>query len=140
MVFGMNAWVLRAGALGGLAVVLRVGLGFATGYLPAFGLAWRGLCLAILLGAAFWWGLRDGQAKRRARSASSEVDEDLTMRWLLAGLAGGFGSGLVSWIVDWIPRVSLGDSGLLFEATAGASFIVLLIFIPGRLSGYFAGG
>ena len=129
MVIGMTAWLLRALALGGLAVVLRVLLGFAMGFVPTFGVWLRLLCLVVLIGAAVAWGLVDGRADRRA-NPNPERGADLTILWLQAAVAGGIGCGLVSWLLDFIPRVDLGDAGLLFEATAASAFIVLLIFVP----------
>lgn len=129
MVIGMTAWLLRASALGGLAVVLRVLLGFAMGYIPTYGLWLRLLCLVVLIGAAVAWGLADGRADRRAEP-DPERGTDLTIRWLQAAVAGGIGSGLLSWALDFLPGIDLGEGGLLFEATAAAAFIVLLIFVP----------
>ncbi|MGW0179674.1 B-4DMT family transporter [Nocardia sp. NPDC003345] len=125
----MTAWLLRALALGGLAVVLRVLLGFAMGFIPTYGVWLRLLCLVILIGAAVAWGLHDGRADRRLY-ANPEHGADLTIRWLQAGVAGGIFCGLVSWVLDFVPGVDLGDAGLLFEATAASAFIVLLIFVP----------
>ncbi|WP_280423477.1 B-4DMT family transporter [Nocardia carnea] len=125
----MTAWLLRALALGGLAVVLRVLLGFAMGFVPTYGVWLRLLCLVVLIGAAVAWGLADGRADRRA-NPNPERGADLTILWLQAAVAGGIGCGLVSWLLDFVPRVDLGDAGLLFEATAASAFIVLLIFVP----------
>ncbi len=129
MVIGMTAWLLRALALGGLAVVLRVLLGFAMGFVPTYGVWLRLLCLVVLIGAAVAWGIADGRADRRA-NPNPERGADLTILWLQAAVAGGIGCGLVSWLLDFVPRVDLGDAGLLFEATAASAFIVLLIFVP----------
>lgn len=129
MVIGMTAWLLRALALGGLAVVLRVLLGFAIGFVPTFGVWLRLLCLVVLIGAAVAWGLMDGRADRRA-NPNPERGADLTILWLQAAVVGGIGCGLVSWLLDFVPRVDLGDAGLLFEATAASAFILLLIFVP----------
>ncbi|MFI5717017.1 B-4DMT family transporter [Nocardia sp. NPDC051750] len=126
----MTAWLLRALALGGLAVVLRVLLGFAMGFVPTYGLWLRLLCLVVLIGAAVAWGLRDGRSDRRAHP-NPEHGTDLTMLWLQAAVVGGIGCGLVSWVLDFVPRIDLGDAGLLFESTAASAFIVLLIFVPG---------
>ncbi|WP_327118801.1 B-4DMT family transporter [Nocardia sp. NBC_01730] len=125
----MNAWVLRAAVLGAVVVVLRTVLGFGMVNWPTHGALMRILCLIVLVGAIVSWGLLDGRADR---SAGSDPDRgsDLTLRWLKAAVAGGVGSGLVAWILDWLPRFDLGDNGLLFELTAGASFIILLIFVP----------
>lgn len=126
----MNAWVLRAVGLGALTVVLRTLLGFAMVYWPTNGGWMRPLCLIVLVVAIVAWGYLDGRADRRAHP-DPEHGTDLTMRWLKAAIAGGIGSGLVAWLLDFLPKFDLGDNGLLFELTAGASFIVLLIFVPG---------
>lgn len=129
MVFDMTAWVLRATVLGVLAVALRVVLGFAMVYWPTHGMWLRLLCLVVLIGAAVAWGILDGRS-----AGAVDLDRghgpDLTIRWLKAGVAGGLGSGLLASILDLLPRFDLGDNGLLFELTAGASFIILLIFVP----------
>ncbi|MFC8043074.1 B-4DMT family transporter [Nocardia sp. NPDC057353] len=138
----MNTWVLRAVVLGALVVFLRAALGFAMVNWPTHGAVLRLLCLLVLVAAVVAWGVLDGRADR-ARIERGGQGADLTMRWLRAGLAGGIGSGLVAWILDFLPRFDLGDNGLLFELTAGAAFIVLLIFVPaliGAAIGRRAGG
>ncbi|MEU6558409.1 B-4DMT family transporter [Nocardia nova] len=126
----MNSWVLRAIVLGALTVVLRTLLGFGMIYWPTNGSWMRIVCLVVLIVAGVAWGLLDGRGDRRANPDPERGGADLTMRWLKAGVAGGLGSGLVSWILDFLPKFDLGDNGLLFELTAGAAFIVLMIFIP----------
>ncbi|WP_169813130.1 B-4DMT family transporter [Nocardia jejuensis] len=128
----MNAWVLRAIGLGALTVVLRTLLGFAMVQWPTNGSWMRILCLVVLIAIVAAWGFLDGRSDRR-KNPDPERGADLTMRWLKAGVAGGLGSGLVAWIIDFAPRFDLGDNGLLFEITSGASFIVLLIFIPAMI-------
>ncbi|MBF6096887.1 B-4DMT family transporter [Nocardia cyriacigeorgica] len=129
MVVGMTAWVLRATVLGALVVGLRVLLGIGMVNWPTQGAWMRLLCLVVIIAAGLGWGFLDG---RRDRAAHPEADggADLTIPWLKAAVAGGLASGAVSWILDLLPGFALGDNGLLFEMTAGASFIVLLIFIP----------
>jgi hypothetical protein len=129
MVVGMSGWMLRGVVLGALVVVLRVVLGFAMVYWPTHGAWMRILCLIVLVAAIVLWGMLDGRADRSA-GFDQERGSDLTLLWLKAAVVGGVGSGLVAWIVDWLPRFDLGDNGLLFELTAGASFIILLIFVP----------
>ncbi|PSR69850.1 hypothetical protein C8258_01935 [Nocardia sp. MDA0666] len=126
----MNSWVLRAIVLGALTVVLRTLLGFGMIYSPTNGSWMRILCLIVLVVAGVAWGLIDGRSDRRANPDPERGGADLTMRWLKAGVVGGVGSGLVAWLLDFVPKFDLGDNGLLFELTAGASFIVLMIFIP----------
>ncbi|MET9486331.1 B-4DMT family transporter [Nocardia sp. NPDC006630] len=128
----MNAWVLRAVVLGALTVVLRTLLGFAMVYWPTNGAWMRMLCLLVMVVAVVAWGVLDGRADRR-KNVEPEDGADLTMRWLKAGLAGGLGSGLVAWILGFVPKFDLGSNGLLFEMTSGASFIILLIFIPAMI-------
>ncbi|WP_245921279.1 B-4DMT family transporter [Nocardia nova] len=126
----MNSWVLRAIVLGALTVVLRTLLGFGMIYWPTNGSWMRIVCLIVLVVAGVAWGLIDGRSDRRANPDPERGGADLTMRWLKAGVVGGVGSGLVAWLLDFVPKFDLGDNGLLFELTAGASFIVLMIFIP----------
>ncbi|WP_454196776.1 B-4DMT family transporter [Nocardia sp. Marseille-Q1738] len=125
----MNAWVLRAVVLGALVVAMRVALGLAMAYWPTHGALMRILCLIVLVAAIVAWGVLDGR-KDRVTSPDPERGADLTLLWLKAAVAGGVGSGLVAWVLDLLPRFDLGDNGLLFEVTAGASFIILLIFVP----------
>ncbi|MFF0544287.1 B-4DMT family transporter [Nocardia thailandica] len=117
----MSAWMLRAVGLGAVVVALRLLLGFAMVYWPTWGTAMRVLCLVIIVAATVWWAVRDARADPGA---------DLLVRWLQVAVAAGLGSGLVCWLLDFVPGIDLGDSGALFELTAGASFIVLLIFLP----------
>ncbi|MRH87354.1 hypothetical protein GFY24_07740 [Nocardia sp. SYP-A9097] len=128
----MNAWVLRAVGLGALTIVLRTVLGFAMVYWPTNGSWMRILCLIVLIAAVVAWGVLDGRADRRA-NPDPDHGADLTMRWLKAGLAGGLGAGLVAWILDFLPKFDLGDNGLFFEISSGASFVILLIFIPAMI-------
>lgn len=125
----MNAWVLRAVVLGALVVFLRTVLGFAMVYWPTHGAWMRILCLVVLLAANLSWGLLDGRRDRAARP-DPEHGTDLTMLWLKAAAAGALGGGVLTWVLDFLPRFDLGDNGLLFELTAGASFVLLLIFVP----------
>ncbi|MEV0433149.1 MULTISPECIES: B-4DMT family transporter [unclassified Nocardia] len=120
----MTTWLLRAIALGATVVALRVLLGFAMAALPTYGILWRAACLIVIVGAAIAWGARD------ARSADGT---DLTVRWLLAGMVAGLGSGAVCWILDQVPGIELGDAGALFELTSAASFIMLLVFLPAMI-------
>ena len=129
----MNSWVLRAIVLGALTVVLRTLLGFGMIYWPTNGSWMRIVCLVVLIVAGVAWGLLDGRSDRRANPDPERGGADLTMRWLTAGVVGGLGSGLVSWILDFVPKFDLGENGLLFELTAGAAFIVLMIFIPAMI-------
>ncbi|WP_433192637.1 B-4DMT family transporter [Nocardia sp. CA-107356] len=128
----MNGWVLRAIVLGALVVGLRAALGFAMVYWPTQGSWMRPLCLVVLLVAIVFWGLLDGRKDREVHP-DPEHGSDLTISWLETAAAAGLGSGAVSWLLDWLPKFDLGDNGLLFELTAGASFIVLLVFIPGLI-------
>ncbi|WP_040867606.1 B-4DMT family transporter [Nocardia exalbida] len=124
----MNAWVLRAIVLGALVVVLRAALGFAMVYWPTHGSWMRALALIVLVAAALYWGFLDGR-KDRAAQPDPDRGTDLTLLWLKAAVVAGVGSGLAAWLLDWLPKFDLGDNGLLFELTAAAAFIVLLIFI-----------
>ncbi|MCX4091187.1 B-4DMT family transporter [Nocardia sp. alder85J] len=126
----MSAWVLRATAFGVLVVALRTLLGFAMIHWPTQGSWLRILCLAVILVSVAAWGLADGRNDRQANPDPERGGADLTVRWLKAGVAGGLGSGLVAWVVDLLPKMDLGGNSLVFELTAGASFIVLLIFVP----------
>lgn len=118
----MTAWVLRATVLGALVVGLRLLLGFAMAFWPTYGTIWRVACLVVIVGVVVAWGMRDGRSGTTA---------DLTVRWLAAGAVAGLASGAVCLVLDQVPGIELGDSGALFELTSAASFILLLIFLPG---------
>ncbi|MEU8899773.1 B-4DMT family transporter [Nocardia sp. NPDC048505] len=126
----MTGWVMRAVLLGGLVVAMRTLLGLAMVYWPTQGSWLRMLCLAALIAVVVAWGVLDGRKDREVHP-DPEHGSDLTIVWLKAAVAGGLGMGLVSWLLDFLPRFDLGDNPLLFEMTAAASFIVLLIFLPG---------
>lgn len=117
----MNAWALRAVGLGAVVVALRLLLSFAMVYWPTWGTAMRAACLVVIVAATVWWAIRD---------ARTDPGADLLVRWLQVAVVAGVGSGLICWLLDFVPGIDLGDSGALFELTAGASFIVLLIFLP----------
>ena len=125
----MTGWVIRAVLLGGLVVAMRTLLGFAMVYWPTQGSWMRMLCLAVLIGVVVAWGVSNGRRDREVHP-DPEHGSDLTILWLKAAVAGGLGMGLVSWLLDFLPRFDLGDNPLLFEMTAAAAFIVLLIFLP----------
>lgn len=129
----MNAWVLRAVVLGALTVVLRTVLGFGMIYWPTQGSWMRLLCLIVLVATGVVWGLADGRDDRRANPDPERGGADLTMRWLKAAIAGGLGSSVVAWLLDFVPKFDLGDNGLGFEITAGAAFILLMIFVPAMI-------
>uniref|UniRef100_UPI0024539C8E B-4DMT family transporter n=1 Tax=Nocardia wallacei TaxID=480035 RepID=UPI0024539C8E len=102
-------------------------------YWPPQGGGRRILCGSVLTAAVGAGGLLDGRGDRRANPDPERGGADLTMLWLKAGIAGGLGAGVVAWVLDFLPRFDLGDNGLGFELTAGASFIILLIFVPGMV-------
>ncbi|WP_245401546.1 B-4DMT family transporter [Nocardia albiluteola] len=129
----MNAWVLRAVVLGALTVVLRTVLGFGMIYWPTQGSWMRLLCLIVLVATGVVWGLADGRGDRRANPDPERGGVDLTMRWLKAAIAGGLGSAVAAWLLDFVPKFDLGDNGLGFEITAGAAFILLMIFVPAMI-------
>lgn len=125
----MNAWVLRAVALGGLVVVARVLLGFVMTVWPTHSSPIRLLLFVIVLLATAWWGLIDG---RQDRETYPDPDHgmDLTVLWLKAAAVAGLGSGALAWILGRLPVVDVGGNSLFFELTSGAAFIVLAIFLP----------
>ena len=129
----MTAWVLRATILGALSVGLRILLGFGMVYWPTHGAWMRVLCLIVLIAAVAAWGALDGRPDRRAHPAPEQGGPDLPLRWLKAAVVGGLAAGVAAWALDFLPKFELGDNGLLFEVTAGASFIILLMFVPSVL-------
>lgn len=116
----MTAWVLRATVLGALVVALRVVLGFAMAFAPTYGTFWRVGCLLAIVAVVVVWGVRDGRTG----------EDGLTVRWLAAGFGTGLASSAVCWVLDQVPGIELGDAGILYELTSGASFILLLVFLP----------
>jgi len=128
----MNAWIVRAVALGGLIVAARVLLGFTMVHWPTDSGPPRLLLFVVVLAAPLWWGVVDGRKDRTANPAP-EDGEDLTITWLRAGAAAGLGGGAVAWLLGLIPQVEVGGNTLLFELTSSAAFVVLIVFLPAML-------
>lgn len=88
------------------------------------------VALAIVVLIAIVWGGIDGLKDARAHADPDDY-EDLTVRWLKAGLLAGFVSCLVSWIVGtagWFNGI--GQASFFVEIFAGTSFITLIVFVP----------
>lgn len=122
------AWLFRAVALGGLVVVVRVLLGFATQWWPTYAGIPRIVLFIGVLAAGVAWGLVDGRRDREAHPDPDQGD-DLTMMWLKAAAVAGVGSGAVSWLAGQLPKIDVGGQSLVFELTSGAAFIVLVVFL-----------
>ena len=91
---------------------------------------WTWVALAIVVLVAIVWGGVDGLRDARAHTDPDDY-EDLTVRWLKAGLLAGFVSCMVSWIVGtagWLNGI--GQASFFIELFAGTSFITLLVFVP----------
>jgi hypothetical protein len=130
----MNAWVVRAVALGGVIVVIRLLLEQAMEQWPTHSGPLRPVLLLVVLVAGLTWGYLDGRADRAAHPDPDD-GADLTVRWLAAAAAAGPGGGIAAWLIARVPGigVDMGGNSLLFELTSGAAFVVLIVFLPAVL-------
>lgn len=125
----MVAWLFRGLIMAGVHVGARLLLALWLLQWPTSGGILRWLALAIGVVVAFLWGLLDGAADRR-RNPDPDNSDDLTMRWLKAGVVAALLGGVVSWLLSQILSLAVSQNSLFFEVTSGAAFIVLLVFIP----------
>ncbi|GGL13194.1 B-4DMT family transporter [Nocardia jinanensis] len=88
----------------------------------------RIITLALVVGVSLVWGIADGRRDRLRYGDRSEAD--FSLLWLRAAVAGGLVAGVSAWIADVLPYLNSGGNSLLFELTAGAAWIVLLIYVP----------
>ncbi|GAA1480681.1 hypothetical protein GCM10009624_11210 [Gordonia sinesedis] len=125
----MASWLLRGAVMSVVMIVARVLLGIVVVEAPLHTTVWKTVAIAVVVLIALIWGGIDGVRDARANPDPDDY-EDLTVRWLKAGLFAGVTSGFVCWLIGtlWLPGI--GQAGFFIELIAGASFTALLIFIP----------
>lgn len=129
MLSAMVSWLLRGVVMTAVHVVARVLLGIAVVQSPLHSTAWRTIAVAAVVFIALVWGGFDGIRDARAHPDPDDYD-DLTIRWLKAGVFAGLVSCLICWILGTIGVQGISESSFFIEIIAGGSFIALLIFFP----------
>lgn len=110
-------------------IVTRVLLGILIVNLPLHGTLWKTLAVAAVVLIAIIFGGIDGLRDAQAHEDPDDY-EDLTIRWLRAGLFAGWVAGFVCWLLGKFVFSGIGEASFWIEMTAGAFFTALLIFIP----------
>jgi uncharacterized membrane protein len=125
----MIAWLLRGLVMSAVHIGARVLLGLAIVQWPLESTYWKTIAVAAVVLVALIWGGIDGLIDGRAHPDSDDYD-DLTMRWLKAGLLAGLISAIVGWVLGTWVMSGIGQNSLAIEIFAGGSFTTLLIFVP----------
>ena len=125
----MSSWLLRGVVMSVVHIAARIVLGAVVISAPLSSPLARWLTIAAVVLVAIVWGGVDGMADAR-KHADPDDYEDLTVRWLKAGLLAGFVSCLVSWILGTFWLDGIGQASLPIELIAGTSFVALLVFVP----------
>ncbi|WP_299574554.1 B-4DMT family transporter [uncultured Williamsia sp.] len=125
----MVSWLLRGLPLAAVHIVVRVLLGMAIVHSPLNGNWWKTIAVAVVVIIPLIWAGIDGIADARAHDDPDDY-EDLTMRWLKAGLLAGVIAGVVGWALANYAFAGMGQNSFLIELFAGGSFTALLVFIP----------
>ncbi|MCF8588011.1 B-4DMT family transporter [Gordonia sp. HY285] len=126
----MTSWLIRGVLMSIVQIAARFILGAVVIAAPLSKTLSTSLALAAVVLIAIVWGGIDGIRDARAHADPDDYD-DLTVRWLKAGLLAGFVSCLVSWIVGtagWFNGI--GQASFAVEIFAGTSFITLIVFVP----------
>ncbi|WP_020108871.1 B-4DMT family transporter [Nocardia sp. 348MFTsu5.1] len=125
----MVAWLLRGLVMSAVHIGARVLLGLAIVAWPLETNYWKTIAIAGVVLVALIWGGIDGLIDGRAHPDPDDYD-DLTMRWLKAGLLTGLISAVVCWVLgNWVMS-GIGENSLAIEIFAGGSFTTLLVFVP----------
>lgn len=125
----MNSWLLRGAVMSAVHIVTRVLLGILIINVPLQGTMWKTLAIAAVVLIAIVLGGLDGLRDAQEHEDPDDY-EDLTIRWLRAGLFAGWVAGLVCWLLGKFVFAGIGEASFWIEMTAGAFFTALLIFIP----------
>ncbi len=125
----MSSWLVRGLTMTAVHVLARILLGVAVVEAPLNSTVWRTVTIAAVVLIALVWGGFDGIRDARANPDPDDY-EDLTVRWLKAGVMAGVIAGLISWILGNTVLAGIGQAGLFVELIAGASFTALLVFVP----------
>ncbi|MDL9937310.1 B-4DMT family transporter [Gordonia sp. ABSL1-1] len=125
----MSSWLLRGAVLTAVHVLARVLVGVGVVHQPLHSTLWKTLGLAGVVLVALIWGGIDGIRDARANSDPDDY-EDLTVRWLKAGVFAGAVAGVISWVLGSFVFAGIGQASFFVELFAGGSFTALLIFAP----------
>ncbi|MCP2159167.1 hypothetical protein LX12_000331 [Williamsia serinedens] len=125
----MVSWLIRGLPMAAVHIVARVLLGMAIVHSPLNGTWWKTLAVAAVVIIPLIWAGIDGIADARAHDDPDDY-EDLTMRWLKAGLLAGVIAGIVGWALANHVFAGMGKNSFVIELFAGGSFTALLVFIP----------
>ncbi|HEY9313526.1 B-4DMT family transporter [Williamsia sp.] len=124
----MVAWLFRGLVMSVVHIGARVLLGLAIVAWPLESNYWKTIAIAGVVLVALIWGGIDGLLDGRAHPDPDDY-EDLTMRWLKAGLLTGLISAVVCWVLgNWVMS-GIGENTLAIEIFAGGSFTTLLVFV-----------
>lgn len=119
----VSPWLLRAVVLVPVHAGTSVGVGLLAAANPEQGSWMRLVALGLLVGVALVWGAWDGAHEARAA-------DDLSARWLKAGLAAGPVAAVAAWLVRALAVDATGLESLWGQLTGGASFTALLVLVP----------
>lgn len=125
----MTSWLPRGLIMTAVHVIARVLLGIAVVHAPLHSTVWKTIAIAAVVLVALIWGGIDGIADAR-RNPDPDDQDDLTVRWLEAGLLAGLLAGIIGWILGRFVFAGIGQASLPIEIFAGGSFTALLIFFP----------
>ncbi|MFW0790480.1 B-4DMT family transporter [Gordonia sp. CPCC 205333] len=125
----MNSWLLRGVVMSAVHIVARVLLGVLIVNVPLHGTLWKTLAVAAVVLIAIIAGGIDGLRDAHAHDDPDDYD-DLTIRWLKAGLLAGWVAGFVCWLLGKFVFAGIGEASFWIEMTAGAFFTALIIFVP----------
>ncbi|GAB2927074.1 hypothetical protein GCM10027047_24930 [Rhodococcus aerolatus] len=119
----VSPWLLRAVVLAPVHAAVSVGVGLLAAEHPEQGSWLRLVALGLLLAVALVWGTWDGTREARAT-------DDLSARWLKAGLAAGPVAAFAAWLVRVLAVDATGLESLWGQLTGGASFTALMVLVP----------
>ncbi|MEP9392588.1 MULTISPECIES: B-4DMT family transporter [Gordonia] len=122
-------WLLRGVVMTAVHVGVRVLLGIAIIHSPLHSTVWKTIAVAAVVLVAVLWGGIDGISDARANPDPDDYD-DLTVRWLKAGVLAGAASAIISWVLGTFVFAGIGQANFAVELFAGGSFTALLIFVP----------
>ncbi|MFT4042496.1 MAG: B-4DMT family transporter [Gordonia sp. (in: high G+C Gram-positive bacteria)] len=125
----MSSWLPRGLVMTAVHVIARVLLGVAVVHAPLHTSVWKTVAIAVVVFIALLWAGIDGIRDAHAHADPDDYD-DLTVRWLQAGLLAGVLAGIICWILGRFVFAGIGQSGLFVEIIAGGSFTALLVFFP----------
>lgn len=123
------AAVIRGLVMSIVHVLARVFLAMAIVAAPFDSNWWKTLALLAVIVLALLAAVADGIADGRKHSEPEDYN-DLTVRWLSAGLIAGLVVGIVCWILgNWVVD-GMGRNPIWIEVIVGGAFTALLIFVP----------